>query len=123
MINMSKKILVIDDDIDILTILEIILGDEGFELELRQKGLSSEEVNIIHPDLILLDVRIRGFAKSGVEICTEFKSDTNTAHIPVLLVSSENNLDSLARNCGADGFVNKPFDFERIIKKVREFVY
>jgi len=119
---MKKKILVIDDDEDILDIWSIILGDEGFKLELRNTGPSTEEVNLLHPDLILLDVRINGFPKSGVEICSELKSNTSVANIPILLVSAEYNLEALASSCLADGFVNKPFDIDLVLKKVREFV-
>lgn len=119
---MGRKILVIDDDEDILAILGIILEQEGYELELRQTGLSSEEASLLHPDLILLDVRLEGFSKTGTEICAEFKSSKTLSHIPILLVSAEHNLNLLASNCGANGFVNKPFDISGIVNKVKEFI-
>jgi len=119
---MGRKILVIDDDEDILAILGIILEQEGYELELRQTGPTTEEVDFLHPDLILLDVRLEGFSKSGTEICAEFKSNTNLAHIPIVLVSAEHNLQLLADHCGANGFVNKPFDIGGIVNKVKEFI-
>lgn len=68
---MKKRILVVDDDEDILTILDILFGDEGYEVILLNTGTTAREVQIIHPDVILLDVRIQGFEKRGDQICNE----------------------------------------------------
>lgn len=119
---MGKKILVIDDDEDILSILDIILWEEGYEPILYNTGTTAEDVNRLHPDLILLDIRIAGFSKTGVEICTEFKSKPDTVGIPVLLISAEDNIDLLANGCGANGYINKPFDIYQLINKVKEFI-
>mgnify|MGYP003574957094 CR=1 FL=1 len=119
---MRKKILIIEDDTEILSIFEMILEEEGYELLLRQSGLSVEEATIFNPDLILLDVRIEGYPKLGTEICKEFKASKMLAKVPMLLISSENNLDLLAAGCHADGFLSKPFDVTRLVNKVKEFI-
>ena len=119
---MAKRILVIDDDEDILSILDIIFGDEGYEPILQTTGTTLEHIKIMHPDLILLDVRIAGFDKTGAEICAEIKSEFQLANIPVLLISAEEDVDLLAQNCGANGFVNKPFDIYHLLTKVKEFI-
>ncbi|WP_158799044.1 two-component system response regulator [Pedobacter sp. L105] len=119
---MRKKILVIDDDEDILSILDIILEGEGYETILYSSGTTPEEVNRLNPDLILLDIRIAGFPKTGVEICTEFKSRLDTALIPVLLISAEENIEFLVSDCGANGFINKPFNIHMLVDKVKEFL-
>jgi two-component system response regulator VicR len=119
---MAKRILVIDDDEDILSILDIIFGEEGYEPILIKTGTTAEEIRILHPDLILLDVRIAGCDKTGAEICTEIKSQLEIADIPVLLLSAEVDIDILASGCGANGFVNKPFDIDNLLKKVKEFI-
>ena len=64
---MAKRILVIDDDEDILSILDIIFGDEGYEPILYNTSMSAENIKILHPDLILLDVRIVGFDKPALK--------------------------------------------------------
>jgi two-component system response regulator VicR len=119
---MAKRILVIDDDEDILNILDIILGDEGYEAILSQTGPTTEEIKILHPDLILLDIRISGFEKTGVQICAEIKSELALANIPVLLFSAEMDVPILANNSGANGYVKKPFDINKLLAKVKEFI-
>lgn len=119
---MAKRILVIDDDQDILSILDIIFVEEGYETILYQSGTTVEHVKILHPDLILLDVRITGFPKTGAQICAEIKNERELESIPVLLVSAEINVPELAESCGANGYVNKPFDIENLLAKVKEFI-
>lgn len=119
---MRKKILIIEDDIEILSIFEMILKEEGYELLLKRTGLSVAEAIVFNPDLILLDVRIEGYPKSGAEICMEFKASKALAHIPILLISSETNLHILAAQCRSDGFLNKPFDVTGLVDKVKEFI-
>ena len=119
---MAKRILVIDDDEDILSILEIIFGEEGYQPILYNTGTTAEHIKILHPDLILLDVRIAGFDKTGTEICADIKSQLELANIPVLLVSAEEGIDKLALGCGANGFVSKPFDIYTLLTKVKEFI-
>lgn len=119
---MSKKILVIEDDEDILTILNIIFEEEGFEVVLFNTGTTAAHIKLIHPDLILLDVRIAGYNKTGAEICAEIKSNPNFPKIPVLLVSAEADIRQLAKSCGADGYVSKPFDISEVILQVKEFL-
>jgi DNA-binding response OmpR family regulator len=119
---MAKRILVIDDDDDILSILDIIFGEEGYEPILYSTGISAENIKILHPDLILLDVRIVGFDKTGAEICSEIKSQIELSNIPVILLSAEHNVEAMAVGCGANGYVNKPFDIYGLLSKVKEFI-
>ena len=121
-IEMAKRILVIDDDEDILSILDIIFGEEGYEPILFNTGKTAEEIKILHPDLILIDVRIAGFHKTGAEICSEIKAQLDLAEIPVVLISAEENIQALAGGCGANAFVNKPFDIFHLLTKVKEFI-
>jgi DNA-binding response OmpR family regulator len=119
---MGKRILVIDDDEDILSILDILFGEEGYEPILLNTGKSAEEIQILHPDLILLDVRIAGFEKSGAQICSEIKAQMELSEIPVILISAEEDIEVLAGGCGANAFVNKPFDIYHLLTKVKEFI-
>jgi len=119
---MGKRILVIDDDRDILSIMDIILGEEGYQVILYDNGTTADQIKLLQPDVILLDIRIAGFHKSGAEICREIKSELELSGIPVLLVSAEANVASLAESCGANGYVNKPFDIEKLLSTVKEFI-
>jgi len=118
----AKRILVIDDDEDILAILNIIFQEDGYEILLSNTGEAAYELQLIHPDLILLDVRITGYFKSGAEICRELKSNEQTRNIPVLLLSAEDDLASIAYDCGADSFIPKPFDVFDVLMRVKEFL-
>jgi DNA-binding response OmpR family regulator len=106
---MAKKILVIDDDEDILEILNIVFQDDGYETVVSNTGEAAKHIRVIQPDIVLLDVRIIGSAKSGPEICKEIKSQKETRHLPVMLVSGETDLAIIAQECGADSYVCKPF--------------
>jgi two-component system response regulator VicR len=119
---MAKRILIIEDDPDILAILDIVFQDEGYEIISNQKGMSADEIGLQHPDLILLDVRIRGFEKTGAQICEELKALTITNDLPVLLLSAESNLHQIASKCGADGHMTKPFDIDGLVSKVFEMI-
>lgn len=119
---MGKRILVIDDDEDILEILNIVFQENGYETVISNSGEAAEHIRVIQPDIVLLDVRIVGSAKSGPEICKEIKSQLETRHLPVMLVSGESDLAVLAKECGADAYVAKPFDIFDLLSQVKEFI-
>ena len=120
---MAKKVLVIDDDEDILEILNIIFQENGYEIVLSNTGEAAGHIRLIQPDLVLLDVRIVGSAKSGPEICKEIKSQQETRHLPVMLVSGETDLAIIAEKCGADAYVAKPFDIFDLLAQVKELLF
>jgi two-component system response regulator VicR len=119
---MSKRILVIDDDEDILQIMNIIFQEEGYEVVLSNTAETADHVQVIHPDLILLDVRILGSNKSGLEICADIKRKYHNLKLPVILVSAESDLATLAEQCGADGYITKPFDVDELVMHVKEYI-
>ncbi len=117
---MNKRILIIDDDDDILDILETIFRDEGYDVVVSNTSEAASQIHIIHPDIILLDVRIEGSPKSGDEICAEIKTRYPDNRYPVVLVSAESNLEILANECGADFFIRKPFDIYDMLQQVKK---
>ncbi|MGY3212040.1 response regulator transcription factor [Mucilaginibacter sp. HD30] len=119
---MPKRILVIDDDEDILEILNIIFQNEGFEVVVSNTGETAEHLELIHPDLILLDVRIEGYRKRGNEICAEIRKHYPPEKLPVILLSAETDLDSLAAGCGANSFIKKPFDIAQLADTVKHLL-
>jgi two-component system response regulator VicR len=120
---MSKRILVIDDDEDILEILNIVFQEEGYDVILSNTGEAAQHIQIIHPDLILLDVRIQGSVKRGNEICAEIKARYKDEKMPVILVSAETDLEMLANECGADFYIPKPFDIFQMLTHVKKFMF
>lgn len=113
---MNKKILIIDDDHEILEMLGIVFQDSGYEIILSNKGMDCDQISILRPDLMLLDVRLEGYEKTGDQICRELK--TQGAKVPVVLMSAEHNLQKIALDCHADDYLCKPFDISLLRSKV-----
>ena len=119
---MSKRIMVIDDDPDILEILNIIFEQEGFEVTLSETGEEAENILEINPDLVLMDIKIAGSGKNGADLCYKIKSSPDTLDFSVVLFSSEDNIDEISKQCRANGYIKKPLDIDYFLVKVREFL-
>jgi DNA-binding response OmpR family regulator len=116
-----KKLLVVDDEPDILEFLQIILEEEGYEVLTSEKGEYLEQLhNGGLPDLILLDVLLSG--KDGREIVKHLKSQEETKHIPIIMFSAHPNAEETAKKAGAEDFVAKPFDIDVLLAKIVAFV-
>lgn len=111
------RILVVDDDIDILSVMEVLFSMKGFDVEVTAKGENTfPKINSFKPDLILLDVLISGY--DGRTICRQLKDDENTRHIPVIMFSAHPGAAAAISDYGADDFIAKPFDVAHLMKKV-----
>jgi DNA-binding response OmpR family regulator len=117
----SKRILVVDDEPDILEFLQVILEEEGYQVVTSQKA---EFLDQLHngglPDLILLDVLLSG--KDGREIVKYLKRKAETKAIPVIMISAHPSAEETARAAGADDFLAKPFDIEVLLAKIAHFL-
>ena len=112
-----SRILVVDDDIDILSVMEVLLSMKGFDVEVTAKGENTfPKIKSFKPDLILLDVLISGH--DGRIICKQLKTNENTKHIPVIMFSAHPGAAATIGDYGADDFIAKPFDVAHLIKKV-----
>jgi two-component system response regulator VicR len=109
---MHKKILVIDDDQDILDLTEIILQEKGYEVIASLTADILEDVLLIHPDLILIDDWLNG--TSGHELCKKMKSAEATRHIKIIIFSASTGLQKIAEDCLADNFIEKPFEIDHL---------
>ena len=113
----KKRLLVVDDEQDILEFLKVILEEEGYTVDTRDKHEYLEKLNNdILPDLIILDMLLSG--KDGREIVTYLKMQENTKHIPVIMFSAHPNAQAMTRNAGADDFVAKPFEIDLLLNKI-----
>lgn len=114
-----KKILVVDNEESILEALQFILVDAGYKAETYTK-IGVSKIKKILPDLILLDVRLTG--KDGGEMARELKSDKDTKSIPIILISASSVDMRSIKNYGADDYIQKPFDMDFLLKKVKSYV-
>jgi DNA-binding response OmpR family regulator len=115
---MPKKILIADDDPDILDVMKIILEGEGFEVSITPFGNDLKHIKDNLPDLIILDIRMSGV--DGTEIAKFLKGQSHTQMIPLIIVSADRDTDSAAKAAGADDFIHKPFEIASLIEKVRK---
>ncbi len=119
---MPKRILIIDDDPDILDMLNLVFQDEGYNVVTSNTCTILDNVHEIAPDLLLLDVRIPTSPKNGDQVCVELKSNNDTRKLPVLLVSGEVNLKEICAACGADDYLAKPYDLVNLSAKVHQLM-
>lgn len=114
---MLKRILVLDDNQDILDVVNEVLSYENFDVH----TISTSE-NILqvaydyHPDLVILDFLLGD--GNGGEICKQFKADDKLSHIPVIIFSAYINRDVDYPSFGCEAVISKPFDLTELVDKV-----
>lgn len=110
---MAKRILIFDDDADILSICTYILEEQGWEVHTSQHCNNIDTtVRNIKPSVILMDNWI---PDSGGVIATQtLKSQSDLKDIPVIYFSANNDIQTLAKQAGADTYLEKPFDLNEL---------
>src|SRR5258708_34992935 len=107
MMKSKHKILVVDDDMDILSVMTISLKDKGYEVEGTLNGDEAiTRAETFKPDLIIMDIYLSG--TNGKDICKKLKTAKKTSSIPIILISASNQLRNTVKECGANRFINKP---------------
>ncbi|MEW5800770.1 MAG: response regulator transcription factor [bacterium] len=118
---MSKqKVLIIDDEEDILELIRYNLVKEGYSVE----GVTSGEVALVkaradQPDLIVLDLMLPG--TDGLEVCKILKNDIRTSHVPIIMLTAKGEDADIVTGLelGADDYVVKPFSPRVLVARVR----
>jgi DNA-binding response OmpR family regulator len=117
---MRKKILVVDDDAAIADVLQQMLEDAGYDVEIQMDGHMVQQMLEPFPDLLLLDIRLSG--TNGQKICWQLKHQEATLHIPIILFSAHKEMQRMARDAGADDFLAKPFEMEDLLALVANYL-
>lgn len=113
---MKYKILIADDDPGIRDIFKIILTKAGYDIEIKEDANEIFENKFSIPDLFLVDKLLSGI--DGLDICRYLKSNEQTSHIPVIMVSASPDIGIAATKAGADDFVEKPFELSYLLKVI-----
>ncbi|MBD8084549.1 response regulator [Chryseobacterium caseinilyticum] len=115
---MGKKILIFDDDIAILELLQVILTDLEFEVEVSQ--FSENVLTLVkdfQPDLILMDNLLPPV--SGAEAVQIIRSSGLFNHLPIIMITACPNTAALSKRAGANDFLMKPFDINELENLVK----
>ncbi|MCK5373737.1 MAG: PleD family two-component system response regulator [Alphaproteobacteria bacterium] len=117
---MSARVLVVDDILPNVKLLEAKLACEYYDVITATSGKEAlEKVKQENPDIVLLDVMMPGM--DGFEVCSQIKSDPETAHIPVVMVTALTDMQDKVRGLevGADDFLSKPINDTALMARVR----
>lgn len=118
--EMDKRILVAENDPDILYILTLILSQAGYKVHPVSEGTSIVESKIDLPDLFILDKDIPLI--DGFALCKYLKVKNETKHIPIIMISAYHGLRSKAKAIGVDAFLEKPFQVTSLLQTIRKYV-
>jgi CheY-like chemotaxis protein len=116
-----SRILVLDDDQDLLVVMQEILALNGFDVVTSAPTYDINELILIHhPDLIIMDYLMNDV--NGGELCSVLKNDLTTQHIPVILLSAYERIIQSLGNYGCDLFVAKPIDFSSLVYHINNLL-
>lgn len=106
------KLLVVEDDPDILNALNIFLGTMGFDVDVMLNGKEIMRNQFVAPDLFIIDKRLPEV--DGIEICRYVRSRRNYKDTPVIVMSASPKARQQALEAGASAFISKPFALEEL---------
>ncbi|MFO7916129.1 MAG: response regulator [Candidatus Krumholzibacteriales bacterium] len=120
----ERKVLVVDDEVNITQIMEFSIGAEGYEVVTAANGEEAiSKARKEQPNLIILDIMMPKV--DGYEVCRVLKRDPLTKRIPVILLTAKGRgIDKrLGYEVGASDYVVKPFSPSQLIEKVNSYLY
>ena len=115
-----RRVLVVDDDPEIVTFLATLLELEGIDSTVATSAAAAlEKLEHTVPNLVLLDIAMPD--RDGLDLCRELKKDPRTRDVPVFVVSARPGKDVVERAlaAGAEEFIRKPFENQELIARIR----
>lgn len=119
----KKRVLIVDDEFDIVETIQFMLESEGFECLVAYDGEDALlKARTENPDLILLDIMLPKI--NGYQVCRLLKSDEEYKHIPIIMLTAKvQESDKFwGKESGADDYVTKPFEMEKLIQKIQGYL-
>jgi two-component system response regulator MprA len=114
------KVLVIDDEENIVEFIRLGLRYEGFQVEAASEGEEGiTKAQRIDPELIILDLMMPGI--DGIEVCQRLRANPITRDIPILMLTAKDDVRDriIGLDAGADDYLTKPFDFDELLARIR----
>jgi two-component system alkaline phosphatase synthesis response regulator PhoP len=119
----SKKILVVDDEVDLVETVRFPLELEGFNVLVSYNGEDAlTQARKENPDLIILDLMLPKL--DGYKVCRLLKFDERYKHIPILMLTAKTQEKDkiLGKETGADEYITKPFEMDDLMEKVKGYL-
>jgi DNA-binding response OmpR family regulator len=116
---LSTKILIADDEPNIVAALEFLLQRNGYEVHIARNGEEALKlVEDCNPDLVLLDVMMP--VRSGYEVCTRIRERADWRHIKIIMLSAKGRDAEINKglSIGADQYITKPFSTQELVAKI-----
>ena len=120
---MTSKVLIADDEPNIVISLEFLMKREGHQVLVARDGIQAlDTIRREKPDLVLLDVMMPG--KTGFEVCQAVRADESLAGVKILMLTAKGRDTDVAQGVGlgADGYMTKPFSTKDLAARVRELL-
>jgi len=116
----KARLLIVEDDVDISTMLKIYFGGLGYDVDTAMRGSDAlEKTRHALPHLIVLDIMLPDI--DGYEVCRTLRTNTRTSHIPVIFLTQKDERSDRLQGLelGADDYITKPFDIEELKLRVQ----
>ena len=112
----TYKILIVEDDAQILRVLELELKHEGYEVDTARDGLAGLERALKEPDLVVLDLMLPKL--DGMEVCARIRAKSN---VPIIMLTAKDRIPDRVAGLdrGADDYLTKPFSIEELLARIR----
>jgi DNA-binding response OmpR family regulator len=120
---LNKKILIVDDEPNILMSLEYLMKKEGFDVDVATDGDAAlAKAASFHPDLMLLDVTMP--KRNGFEVCEALRADAGHDALKIVLLTARGGDSDIAKGSGigADAYVTKPFSTKDLVTRVKSML-
>jgi CheY-like chemotaxis protein len=113
-------ILIVEDDPQVARLIALILQRNGYPNEIVSDGQSAfNRARELRPQLIFADLSIKGMG--GEALCSALKRQDETRAIPFVVLSGDRDIEEKARTCGADNHLGKPFEFDDLLRLVKQY--
>ena len=120
---MTKRVLIVDDEPNIVTALEFLLEKRGYEVKVAVNGEEAlEQIETFKPDLVLLDVMMPKV--SGYDVCQRMRSNPRWQSIKIVMLSAKGREVEVSKgmSLGADLYVTKPFSSAELVSRIDELL-
>ncbi len=120
---MTNKVLIADDEVNIVISLEFLMKREGFEVSVARDGEEAvAKIRSERPDLVLLDVMMP--KKTGFEVCQEVRADGELGQTKILMLTAKGRDTEMAKGLalGADAYMTKPFSTKELVREVKKLL-